>query len=121
MMRYKGYFAKVEYDDEARILHGGVLGIRDVITFQADKLNKIERAFRDSVDDYLAFCKERGEKPEKPFSGQFLVRVDKSLHRDLAIIAQSRGESLNAIVTEYLRRQAARDLPEASGNPTATA
>ena len=48
-----------------------VINTRDVITFQADSAEAIERAFHDSVDDYLEFCKSRGEKPEKPFSGTF--------------------------------------------------
>lgn len=33
-MEYKGYTAKVEFDDEAEIFHGEVLGIKDVVTFQ---------------------------------------------------------------------------------------
>ena len=110
MMRYKGYFGKVEYDDEARILHGEVLGIKDVITFQADKASKIEKAFHESVDDYLAFCKERGEKPNKPFSGQFVVRLNADLHRQLAAIAEAGGKSLNAVVAEYLAREVRRTL-----------
>src|SRR5438270_6313866 len=105
MMQYKGYFGKVDYDDEAQILHGEVLGIKDVITFQADKASKIEKAFHESVDDYLAFCKERGEKPNKPFSGQFVVRLNADLHRQLAAIAEAGGKSLNAVVAEYLARE----------------
>ena len=76
MMRYKSYFGKVEFDDEAKVLHGEVAGVRDVVTFQADSVEGIEKAFRESVDDYLAFCRKRGEAPEKPFSGQFVVRAD---------------------------------------------
>jgi predicted HicB family RNase H-like nuclease len=34
---------------------------------------KLEKAFRDSVDDYLDFCAERGEEPDKPFSGRFML------------------------------------------------
>ena len=34
MMEYKGYIARVEFDDEADILHGEVINTRDVITFQ---------------------------------------------------------------------------------------
>ena len=111
MMQYKGYVGKVVYDDEAKILHGEVLGINDVVTFQADSASEIERAFHDSVEDYLAFCRERGESPDKPFSGQFVVRLDKSLHRQLAIIAQSSGQSLNAVVSECLRREAEKAAP----------
>ena len=34
MMEYKGYIGKVEVDDEAGILHGEVINIRDVVTFE---------------------------------------------------------------------------------------
>ncbi len=71
MMKYKGYTGHVEQDDEAKILHGEVLGIKDVVTFQGTNVDEIEQAFKDSVDDYLAFCKERGEEPDRPFSAKF--------------------------------------------------
>jgi predicted HicB family RNase H-like nuclease len=112
MITYKGYLGRVEYDEQARILHGEVLGIRDVITFQADKASDIEAAFRESVDDYLAYCRTRGEEPDKPFSGQFMVRVDKALHRKLAMIAQATGQSLNAVITQSLEREAEQTLPK---------
>jgi predicted HicB family RNase H-like nuclease len=113
MMQYKGYLGKVEYDDDAKVLHGEVLGIRDVVTFQADRASQVEKAFHDSVNDYLAFCKQRNEEPQKPFSGQFVVRIDKDLHRKLALIAQSTGQSLNALVTDYLRRETEAGTPKA--------
>jgi len=75
MMKYKGYTGHVEYDDEAKIFHGEVLGIKDVVTFQGTTVDEIEQAFKDSVDDYLAFCKERGEEPNRPFSGKFNLRI----------------------------------------------
>lgn len=65
MMKYKGYISRVEYDDEAKVFHGEKLGIKDVVTFQGTTVNEIEQAFKDSIDDYLAFCKERGEEPER--------------------------------------------------------
>jgi predicted HicB family RNase H-like nuclease len=117
MMRYKGYVGKVEYDPDARILHGEVIGLRDVITFRADSAVKIEKAFRESVDDYLAFCNQRGEQPDKPYSGQFVVRADALLHRNLAAIAQATGKSLNAVIVDYLQRETERELSKkTSGN-----
>ncbi len=68
MLTYKGYTGHVAYDDESGIFHGEVLDTRDVITFQGTTVDGIERAFRESVDDYLEFCQERGEEPDKPFS-----------------------------------------------------
>ena len=103
MMEYKGYVGKVEFDDEAAIFHGEVINTRDVITFQGESVSGLIQAFHDSVDDYLAFCKERGEAPDKPFSGQFVTRIPPELHRQVNVAAAVSGKSLNAWVTEQLK------------------
>ena len=58
MMNYHGYIGHVEYDDEQHIFTGSVINTRDVITFQGETVQELEKAFRDSVDDYLAWCRE---------------------------------------------------------------
>ena len=103
MMKYNGYIGHVEYDDEAKIFHGEVVGLRDIITFQGKSVKELELAFKNSVDDYLAWCKKRKEKPEKTFSGTFNLRIPPELHAKLAIQAQTIGLSLNSYVTEKLR------------------
>ena len=103
MMEYKGYVGKVEYDDEAGIFHGEILDTRDVITFQGKTVAELNTAFQESIDDYLAFCKERGEDPDKPFSGQFITRVPPELHRKLNLAASLSGTSLNAWVVDQLQ------------------
>lgn len=104
MMKYKGYTGHVEYDDEAKIFHGEVLGIKDVVTFQGTTVDEIEQAFKDSVDDYLAFCLERGEEPDKPFSGKFNLRIPPDLHAKLSVAAQLEGESLNNYIKNMLKK-----------------
>lgn len=66
-MKYKRYEATVEFDAGDRVFHGRVAGLRDVVTFEGDSVEALERAFRESIDDYLALCKEQGQAPEKPF------------------------------------------------------
>jgi predicted HicB family RNase H-like nuclease len=66
MMVYKDYHGTVTYDDEAEIFHGEVMDLRDVVTFQGRSVEEPKIAFRESVDDYLEFCQERGEEPDKP-------------------------------------------------------
>ena len=66
-MRYKGYKGISTLDTERNIFYGEVLNTRDVITFQGTSLEERRQAFRSSVNDYLEFCKERDEKPDKPF------------------------------------------------------
>lgn len=101
-MTYKGYTAYIEYDDEAGLFHGEVLDIKDVITFQGTSVAELKKAFKDSVDDYLLFCKERGEEPDKPFSGKFVLRVPKELHRKIYIKAIKSGQSINNFITNHL-------------------
>jgi predicted HicB family RNase H-like nuclease len=103
-MTYKGYEALVEYDEEAEVFHGEVMNLRDVITFQGKSVDELKQALMESVEDYLAFCLERGEEPEKPFSGQFVVRVDPPLHRAVVTAAKRAGLSLNKWVAAALER-----------------
>ena len=102
MMNYKGYLGTVEYDDQAKIFHGDIINTRDVITFQGTTVKEIERAFRDSIDDYLAWCKEDGVEPEKPYSGRFNVRLSPELHRQIAVIAKKKRVSLNSFVEKAI-------------------
>ena len=73
MLNYKGYVGHAEFDDEAGLFHGEVVDLRDVVTFQGRSVEELEQAFRDSVDDYLEFCSQRGEEPDKPFSGRLML------------------------------------------------
>ncbi len=102
-MKYKGYTGVVEFDEESGVLFGRVIGLRDLITFEGDSVAEVTRAFHDSVDVYLELCAERGESPERPFSGNFVLRIDPQLHRAISHAAEERGVSLNALVEDQLR------------------
>jgi len=103
-MHFNGYEAVVEFDEDADIFHGEVINLRDVITFQGQSVDELKGAFAASVEDYLAFCASRGEEPEKPFTGQFVVRTPPELHRALSSAAKRAGVSLNKWVTTALER-----------------
>ncbi|NQV14808.1 type II toxin-antitoxin system HicB family antitoxin [bacterium] len=102
MLKYKGYTGFVEFDDEAGIFHGEVIDTRDVITFQGTSVEDIQIAFRDSIDDYIEFCAERGEKSDKPFSGKFVLRLPPPIHHQIYLKAVKSGKSLNKWVQETL-------------------
>jgi len=102
MMEYKGYLSHVEFDDEANIFHGEVINIRDVITFQGKSVNELRQAFEDSVEDYLAFCAELEEKPDRPFSGHFTVLLSSEVHRKIILAAEKAGKGLDRWVADAL-------------------
>jgi len=53
MFEYKGYIGTVEADNGT--CAGRVIGLRDVIAFEGSPYAELEQAFRDSVEDHLAF------------------------------------------------------------------
>lgn len=102
MLKYKGYTGHVVYDDEARIFHGEVSALKAVITFQGTTVDEIEQAFKDSIDDYLDWCKKRGKDPEKPISGKFNLRMPPDLYVKVVTNAAQEGLSINSYILKRL-------------------
>src|SRR3989338_1512919 len=109
MITYKNYVAKVEFDPEAKLFHGEVIGTQDVITFQGKSVGELEKAFKDSIEDYLEFCEKKKKKPEKSFSGRLNLRLDPDTHRKVAVLSsaekQSNNQWINAAIEEKIKRQ----------------
>ncbi|MEK7286324.1 MAG: type II toxin-antitoxin system HicB family antitoxin [Nitrospirota bacterium] len=98
MIEYKGYIGVVEFDADAHLFHGDVINTKDVITFQGKSVKEIELAFRESINDYLAWCEEEKVSPEKPYSGRFNLRLSPVLHKEIAVAAKKLNLSINRFV-----------------------
>jgi len=98
VLTYKGYVTKIHYEDG--ILYGKLEGIRDLVNFESDSVQDIEKEFHAAVDDYLAMCERHGDEPEKPFKGTFNVRFSSELHRQMYELAVEEGISLNRVMEE---------------------
>jgi predicted HicB family RNase H-like nuclease len=105
-MSYKGYSARVEYDDEDSIFTGRIAGIRDGVGFHADTVEGLREAFREAVEDYLETCRKIGKEPQRAFSGQMMFRVAPEIHRKAALAAELAGKSLNQWAEEVLGKAA---------------
>jgi predicted HicB family RNase H-like nuclease len=103
-MEYKGFAAKVEYSEDDACIVGHVAGISDVIGFHGESVTELRAAFEESVDDYLATCQKLGRAPNKPYSGQFRLRLAPSIHARAAMLAEAHGKSLNAWVSEVIEK-----------------
>jgi predicted HicB family RNase H-like nuclease len=109
-MTFKGYSAVVEFDPDDDIFFGRLLGISDYVSFHADTVEELKAAFRESVDDYIETCRKIGKRPEKPFSGNLMLRVDPAVHSRAAIAAEAAGVSLNQWGEQALRKAAEDQL-----------
>ena len=110
MIEYKGYVGVFEFDPEIDMFQGSVVNTRDVITFYGDSVSQLKEEMRRSVGEYLAFCRERGREPEKPFSGKLSVRTSPELHRQVAVQAARRCQSMNSFVQEVLKKAVAEGM-----------
>jgi predicted HicB family RNase H-like nuclease len=108
VMSYKGYSARVEYDDEDGIFFGQLAGIRDGVGFHADNVDGLRVAFQEAVDDYLDACAKIGKDPQKPFSGRMMFRVSPDVHRRAVVAAELSGKSLNQWAEDVLAEAAGK-------------
>jgi len=99
-MEYKGYRGAVRYSADDRVLHGRILGIEDVVSFEGAEVEELEKAFHEAVDDYLALCEKLGRDPDREYSGRIPLRIDAALHRRVAIAADSAAKSVNSWIAD---------------------
>jgi predicted HicB family RNase H-like nuclease len=107
-MSYGGYSAIIEFDDEDGIFFGKLAGIRDGVSFHADTVAELRIAFREAVDDYIETCAKLGQTPQKPYSGNLMLRIDPTVHSKAALAAELAGKSLNQWSEEALDKAATR-------------
>jgi len=101
--KYKTYTGSIEISLEDNCLHGKILHIADLITYEAQTVDELKAAFQAATDDYIAFCAEMGKDPNKPFKGSFNVRIGQELHAKAAKRAQQIGKSLNDYIKDVIK------------------
>jgi len=104
-IKYKDYYGSCKVSHEDKCLHGKILFINDLVTYEAQSVPEIEKEFHDAVDDYLETCEILGKEPNKPFSGTFQIRVSKEMHREAAISAKTAEISLNEWVNDAISKK----------------
>jgi len=102
-IKYNGYCGSIVIVLEDDTMHGKILHIRDLVTYEAESVEKLKEEFKAAVDDYLETCAELGKDPDKAYTGSFNVRIDPEYHRQLAILAANQGKTLNQIMLEAVR------------------
>jgi predicted HicB family RNase H-like nuclease len=107
-LQYRGYDGSVLFSAEDRVLHGRILGIRDMVSFEGTDVVSLEQSFKEAVDEYLSFCKAEGKAPDVPFKGSFNIRLSQELHKQAALFAEEHNRKLNAVVNDALKEYLAK-------------
>lgn len=107
-MELDGYVARIDIVEEDGTLHGRITNIADVVTFEGKNVKELRREFRNSLADYFEFAEKTGAKPEKPFSGKFVLRIEPALHGAIAAAAARDEKSINSWAKEKLAAAAGR-------------
>lgn len=105
LFEYKGYSGSIEISVEDNCLHGKVLHIRDLVTYEAESVPDLRAQFEAAVDNYIQACARLGVEPKKPYSGTFNVRIGPVLHLQAAETATCKGVSLNDFVKEAIKHE----------------
>ncbi len=109
------HYMKLPYGIELRPYEDGTWFARIVelpgCMTEADTADEALTAIRDAQRAWIEACLEDGTPIPEPeyvpaFSGQFRVRVPRSLHHELADRARQEGTSLNQLVVSMLSRAA---------------
>ena len=105
VFHYKGFIGSAEADLTDKCLHGKLLYISDLVTYEGQTVEELENEFKVSVEEYLQTCERLGREPMKPFKGSLNVRIGAELHKEAAVYAAEHGVTLNECIREAVQSQ----------------
>ena len=103
VMTIEGYHATIEFDPDLDMFRGEILGLSGGADFYGKNPKELRAEFKRSLNIFLEVCAEKGVEPRRNFSGKFNLRISPQLHEKLAIAAQARGQSINALAQQALQ------------------
>ena len=103
-MTYKGYAARIEYSDEDECFVGHIAAIQDVVGFHGESVASLRESFEEAVDDYLETCEKLNRAPQKPYSGNLMLRIPPKVHAAVAAAAEVSGKSINQWATDMFKQ-----------------
>ena len=107
VMTVDDYHATIEFDPDLDMFRGEILGLSGGADFYGKNPKELRAEFKRSLNIFLEVCAEKGVEPRRNFSGKFNLRISPQLHEKLAIAAQARGQSINALAQQALQESVA--------------
>lgn len=107
---YKGYSGSCIASIEDDCLHGRILFIDDLITYEGSSVSELGVSFKEAVDGYINYCEETGKPANKPYSGTFNIRIGPELHKSAAQCAILNNVRLNEFVRSAIEEKVAASI-----------
>lgn len=60
-LEYKDFHGTVHFSCEDGVFFGKICGISDLVTFEVASIKELPKLFRETVDDYIAICKQQNK------------------------------------------------------------
>ncbi len=112
ILQHKGYYAEVHFSAEDEVFFGKIIGINDLVNFEANSVKALKKEFTNAVEDYLITTKALGKSPDKTYKGSFNVRIPSALHKEAATFAALKKVTLN----EYIRNAIDKVIAQEKAN-----
>lgn len=58
ILKYKGYYAEIHFSAEDEVFYSQLIGINDLVNFEAESVKGLKKAFTEATEDYINTCKE---------------------------------------------------------------
>lgn len=97
-MKYRGFIAKIDYDENDNIFVGVVTNSKHALGFAGQSVEELEQKFKELIDFHI----ETNKTNDRPYSGNLMLRISPQTHAKIAGAAQTRGISLNQWAEEAL-------------------
>jgi predicted HicB family RNase H-like nuclease len=106
-LEYRGYSGSIEYSAPDNCLFGKVIGLskETCITYEGNTASELYEDFKGAIDDYLEYCRDKGVKPKKAYSGTLNLRIPSEIHCRVAMLAKESGTSINAFIRDSIEQR----------------
>jgi len=103
VMCYRGYKGTIEYSLEDNVLHGRVLGIKSILSYEGNTLSELKKDFESLIDEYLEDCKRNNESPEKPYKQNIVINLEPDLQEKLYLYSALHNENIIDSIGKAIR------------------
>jgi len=104
-LEYKNFIGSVNFSAEDDVFYGKIEGVNALVTFEGQTVGELKEAFKEAVTDYIEFCKTKGIKAQKTYTGVLNIRLTPEIHRKAAMAATKSGTTLNGLIRKAVEKE----------------